>query len=327
MAPKYSRFPFLLLSALLALSFCKPSSSSGIVVYWGTHTDEKEGTLAEACFTGLYSIVNIGFLNVFGGGQTPSLGLSKHCSEYPCTSLIPQIKQCQEIGVKVFISIGGAPEYSNYTLTSSEDAKSVADYIWNNFLGGESENRTFGDAILDGVDLDIRGFTTEHWDELVRYLHEYNNIAEKRFHLSAAAQCAYPDPYLNKAIQTGLFDYVWVGFYNDPSCEYNNVNGDDVLLKQAWHRWWTALLIVGNTNTKLFLGLPATLEAAPGGGYIPVDVLERECQYFKLFKPQYGGVSLWDRHHDRSSGYSSQIKSSCEPEDAFSAEKLISYVF
>ena len=31
----------------------------------------------------------------------------------------------------------------------------LADIIWNKFLGGTSDHRPFGDAKLDGVDLDI----------------------------------------------------------------------------------------------------------------------------------------------------------------------------
>ncbi|KAH1115098.1 hypothetical protein J1N35_008476 [Gossypium stocksii] len=60
---------------------------------------------------------------------------------------------------------GGA---GSYYLTSAEDARQVATYLWNNFLGGTSSSRPLGDAILDGVNFDIEGGTNQHWDDLAK---------------------------------------------------------------------------------------------------------------------------------------------------------------
>uniref|UniRef100_A0A7N2LB81 Uncharacterized protein n=1 Tax=Quercus lobata TaxID=97700 RepID=A0A7N2LB81_QUELO len=38
------------------------------------------------------------------------------------------------------------------------------------FLEGQSDSRPLGDADLDGIDFDIEGGTTEHWDEFARAL-------------------------------------------------------------------------------------------------------------------------------------------------------------
>ncbi|KAH9731732.1 hypothetical protein KPL70_010280 [Citrus sinensis] len=51
---------------------------------------------------------------------------------------------------------GGA---GNYYLSFSEDARQVADYLWNNFLGGQSSSRPLGNAVLDGIDFGIEGGT------------------------------------------------------------------------------------------------------------------------------------------------------------------------
>ena len=51
---------------------------------------------------------------------------------------------------------GGA---GNYQLSFSEDARQVADYLWNNFLGGQSSSRPLGNAVLDGIDFGIEGGT------------------------------------------------------------------------------------------------------------------------------------------------------------------------
>ena len=45
-------------------------------------------------------------------------------------------------------SIGGAT--GGVTLTSNDSAVAFAELIWNLFLGGTSDTRPFGDAVLDG---------------------------------------------------------------------------------------------------------------------------------------------------------------------------------
>lgn len=51
---------------------------------------------------------------------------------------------------------GGA---GTHYLSFSEDARQVADYLWNNFLGGRSSSRPLGNAVLDGIDFGIEGGT------------------------------------------------------------------------------------------------------------------------------------------------------------------------
>ncbi|KAF9611947.1 hypothetical protein IFM89_037167 [Coptis chinensis] len=82
------------------------------------------------------------------------------------------IKTCQSNGIKVILSIGGAS--GSYSLASSDDAKQVATYLWNNFLGGQSSSRPIGDAILDGIDFNIEGCSNLYWDDLARYLSRYS---------------------------------------------------------------------------------------------------------------------------------------------------------
>lgn len=40
-------------------------------------------------------------------------------------------------------------------------------------------------------------------------------------YLRAAPQSPFPDYYSGMALHTGLFDYVWVQFYNNPPCQYS----------------------------------------------------------------------------------------------------------
>lgn len=168
--------------------------------------------------------------------------------------------------------------------------------MWDNFLGGQSNSRPLGDAVLDGIDFDIEGGTSQHWDELAKALSNFSK--QKKVYLTAAPQCPFPDAWLGGALGTGLFDYVWVQFYNNPPCQYSG-NADN--LKNSWNQWTSNL----SGSAQLFLGLPAAPEAA-GSGYIPPDVLKSEVLPSIKTSPKYGGVMLWSRQYDKD--YSSAIK-------------------
>jgi chitinase len=285
----------LLISLLLIVSLCKSSYGAGIAIYWGQ--DVNEGTLAETCATGNYQFVNIAFLYSFGNGQPPMLNLAGHCepSANTCTGLSADIKACQGKGIKVLLSIGGAS--GAYSLSSADDARQVANYIWNNFLGGQSSSRPLGDAILDGVDFDIEAGSGQFWDDLARALNGFRQ--QKKVYLAAAPQCPFPDAHLDTAIKTGLFDYVWVQFYNNPPCQYSG-NANNLL--SAWNQWTTV------EAKQVFLGLPAAPAAARSGGFIPADVLTSQVLPAIKNSPKYGGVMLWNKQFDY--GYSAAIKGS-----------------
>ncbi|KAK2631058.1 hypothetical protein EUGRSUZ_L03478 [Eucalyptus grandis] len=199
-----------LLLLLFTSSLIGVSHGGGIAIYWGQNGNE--GTLTSTCATGKYAYVNLAFLYKFGGGQTPQIDLAGHCTSGGCTSISNDIRSCQNQGIKVMLSLGGGA--GNYSLVSQADARNVADYLWNNFLGGTSSSRPLGDAVLDGIDFDIELGSPNYWDDLARYLSDYSKQG-KKVYLTAAPQCPYPDSYLGAALNTGLFDYVWVQFYNN----------------------------------------------------------------------------------------------------------------
>ncbi|KAK1259978.1 hypothetical protein QJS04_geneDACA021413 [Acorus gramineus] len=155
------------------------------------------------------------FLASFGNGQTPVINLAGHCNTYSdaCTGISKDVKACQSQGIKVMLSIGG------------------------------------GDAVLDGINFDIKGGTNQHWDELARFLSGYSNKGRKVY-LTAAPQCPFPDAWVGGALKTGLFYYVWVQFYNNPPCQYTS--GDLGDLQDAWKQWNSDI-----PAGKIFLGLPA----------------------------------------------------------------------
>ena len=144
---------------LLVLVIIETSHAGGIAIYWGQNGNE--GTLTATCATGRYAYVNIAFLTKFGNGRTPEINLAGHCdpASNGCTAVSDGIRSCQSRGIKVMLSIGGG--VGNYSLASQADAKNVTDYLWNNFLGGQSPSRPLGDAVLDGIDFVIELGSTQ----------------------------------------------------------------------------------------------------------------------------------------------------------------------
>lgn len=286
--------------SLLLLAHVSTSYGGSIAIYWGQ--SGAEGTLREACATGRYKYVMLAFLNNFGNGRTPSINLSGHCNPANggCKVASQNIKFCQSKGIKILLSIGGG--IGNYSLASPVDAKRFATYLYNNYLGGRSSARPLGDAVLDGIDFDIELGSTANWQYLARYLKGFSK-PNKRIYLSAAPQCPFPDRFLGKALDTGLFNYVWVQFYNNGPCQYETGNINKLI--SSWNRWTSSVRGSG----KIFLGLPAAKGGA-GSGYIPPRVLTSQILPRIKRSPRYGGVMLWSRYWDKQTGYSSTIISS-----------------
>lgn len=206
------------------------------------------------------------------------------------------------ISEQVLLSIGGA--LGNYKLSSAEDARNVSRYLWNNFLGGsESSSRPLGDAILDGIDFVIEGVATSYWDELARNISGYNNNNNtKKVYLAAAPQCVFPDACLGNALNTGLFDYVWIQFYNNPSCQYDNTSGNALNLEKSWDQWTSTF-----PKSTIFLGLPASKNAANSGYITPSNLTSNVLPAIKN-ATNYGGVMLWSKYYDTFTNYTLSIK-------------------
>lgn len=283
---------FLLL--LLALAF--ETRGGSIAIYWGQ--DGREGSLTDTCATGKFKIVNIAFLSTFGSGRKPRINLAGHCDPNYCQDVSNGIRNCQNRGIKVLLSIGGGTK--SYSLSSDDDARSLADYLWNNFLGGHSNSRPLGDAVLDGIDFDIEG-GEPHYAALAKRLSEYSKQGRKVY-LAAAPQCPFPDYWLGSALSTGLFDYVWIQFYNNPQCQYTSSNGDK--FKNSWKQWTSSI-----SAGQFFIGLPAS-SAAAGSGYVQPNELKSQVLPFAKGSAKYGGVMLWNKYYDDKTGYSSIIQSS-----------------
>ena len=156
---------FQLIAAIL-VALVATCHAGSIAVYWGQN--DGESSLSATCASGNYKFVILAFVYKFGKGQTPDLNLAGHCEPASggCKFLSKDIQSCQRRGVKVLLSIGGGE--GSYGLSSEQDAREVAAYLWNTYLGGTSSSRPLGDAVLDGVDFDIEKGGAKFWDSLAR---------------------------------------------------------------------------------------------------------------------------------------------------------------
>ena len=120
------------------------------------------------------------------------------------------IKTCQSKGKAITLSLGGATGQIGFS--SDSQAQQFATQIWNLFLGGSSSTRPFGTAVLDGIDLDIESGTPAHYAAFVNQIRSLAAPTGKKYIITAAPQCPYPDAYIGAALNEADFDAVYVQF-------------------------------------------------------------------------------------------------------------------
>jgi hypothetical protein len=149
-------------------------ANDNVVVYYGQTTQTSAVPLTQVCADPNVDLVILAFVpTFFGPGGWPTLNMGPHCwaasaaqSQAGATGLIDcvsdgfahQVRQCQDAGKKVLLSLGGAQSYSDTTIPSDQDAEMLASKLWNLFLGGmdipqTNAIRPFGDVVLDGIDI------------------------------------------------------------------------------------------------------------------------------------------------------------------------------
>ncbi|KAF9014997.1 class III chitinase [Cyathus striatus] len=266
----------------------------------GTDTANFQKTLSFYCNDNAVDVFPIAFLNVFfGTGGVPSINLANTCNPtdnatFPgtslpnCAALASDITTCQSKGKIVTLSLGGATGAVGFQ--SDAQATQFAQTIWNLFLGGSSSTRPFGNAVLDGVDLDIEGGTSTYYATFVNEIRSLSAGASKRYYVTAAPQCVYPDAALGGVLNSANFDAIYGMFYNNPCGlqAFGQASGWDFGL---WDNW--ARTISPNKNVKVYIGAPASSSAA-GSGYVAIDTLSSIATQMRRSFPSFGGVMLWD---------------------------------
>ncbi|KAL0950816.1 hypothetical protein HGRIS_007580 [Hohenbuehelia grisea] len=242
----------------------------------------------------------VSFLNVFfGPGGVPSINLANTCnptdnSTFPgtnlpnCASLATDIKTCQSKGKIITLSLGGAT--GSVGFQSDAQATSFAQTVWDLFLGGSSSTRPFGSAVLDGIDLDIEGGNSAGYAAFVNKIRSLSSGASKKYYITAAPQCVFPDAALSGVLNSASFDAVYVQFYNNP-CGLQAFSQPQNWNFGIWDNW--ARTLSPNKNVKVYIGAPASSTAAGSGYQAPATLSSIAVQMRKSF-PSFGGIMLWD---------------------------------
>ena len=283
--------------------------SAPLVGYWGQNSagivnpdrSKWEGPLIDYC-DGTYDIINLSFLNIFPSDtrnpssfKPPTLNFAYHCEQtfdgYPfllnCPDIGRDIQQCQQRGIKIVLSIGGAT--GPYGFVSDAEARNFATTFWNMFLGGSAAGipRPFGTGIiLDGVDLDIEAGSNVGYPAFIGALRDLYQTGSKRYLITAAPQCPFPDAYLSTALSSSWFDVINVQFYNN-YCQVSNTANFNF---NDWASW--ARSTSQNKDVKIMVGVPSA-PAAAGSGYIDINRL-KEVTSQLVSTNNFGGVMLWE---------------------------------
>ena len=293
----------------------RQDSSGQVVVYWGQNgggTLENTDLAAYCSGTAGVDIVVLAFLYNFGNGEEIANGIiGQTCyipqsgEEQDCEALASQIQTCQNAGVKVVLSLGGA--VGSYSLTSQEEAETVGQNLWDAYgnSGSTSVPRPFGDVFVNGWDFDIESNPNgnNYYQYLISTLR--SNFASdpgNTYYITGAPQCPIPEPNMGVIVQNAHFDYLWIQFYNNPGCSVNgNINYDS---------WKTSISGTPSANAKLFIGVPAAPDGATGTPsgeqyYLAPTALASLVREYDT-DAAFGGVMMW------SAGFSdSNVNNGC----------------
>ncbi|KAI5198807.1 glycoside hydrolase [Aureobasidium subglaciale] len=279
----------------------KTSRQNNVAVYYGQTPDTKTGDLMQLCQSSNVDIVVLAFVTSFftnGGFLSASFGPSCKGSTpaqqlhapglQDCTDLVPEIVSCQQLGKPVLVSLGGY--YSNVTFTSDTEAIQLAQNLWDLFGAGDGLDaslRPFGDIVIDGFDLDNESRDQTSYTTFARALRTlFDSDDSKRYYLSAAPQCPRPDASIPMSAMA-LCDFVFVQFYNNPSCDLSSAGFADSFAN------WSDELSAANNETRLFIGVGG-FEGA-GSGYVEGAGLGHQVSLARqLYVGNLGGVMVWD---------------------------------
>ncbi|RKP36530.1 glycoside hydrolase superfamily, partial [Dimargaris cristalligena] len=297
----------------------EPKLPPQLVVYWGQNSNGAinpgdrsvwEKPLAKYCEDRVADVFVLSFLISF---QPMVLNFAYHCeTTFPGSSLLncpdigADIKACQKLGARVLLSLGGAS--GSYGFSSDSQGREFAHTLWQTFFvspvsgsSGTAPLRPFGDAVLDGIDLDIEGGSTVGYVALVSELRTlFATDPSKRYLIAAAPQCPYPDALLQPVLNQAWVDLVMVQFYNN----YCGVNHYPAQYNfQTWDTWARTVSI--NPNVSVLVGVPGG-PAAAQSGFVAASTLQTIIADTRQRYPSFGGVMVWEASMAWATGFASQ---------------------
>jgi chitinase len=284
------------------------------VVYWGQNgggTVENDDLSTYCTSTSGIDIIVLAFLYEYGNGNTIASGtIGQSCYISPtgepqnCDDLGAAIKTCQNKGVKVIMSLGGA--VGAYSLTSQTEAETIGQNLWEAYgnTASSSVPRPFGTTFVNGWDFDIEASNgNQYYQYLISTLRsKFASDSSNTYYITGAPQCPIPEPNMQQIITTSQFDYLWVQFYNNPGCSVNgNINYND---------WVSNVSGTPSSNTEIFIGVPASTLGATGTDsgaqyYLDPSALATLVGEYKS-NSAFGGIMMW------SAGFSdSNVSNGC----------------
>lgn len=173
--------------------------------------------------------------------------------------------------------------------------------------------RPFGEAIVDGFDLDLEHGPATGYENIAyrlrQLMDEDRAKTGKQWLLTGAPQCPQPDAMLDVAMRNVAFDAIFVQFYNNPSCEATKwAAGRDQTTNAGFNfAMWDAYAKKSkNTKMKVFLTLPLAGEA--GSGYVSRVTAANIIADIKKYT-NFGGFAGWDASiADVNTGYVPAVK-------------------
>ena len=167
--------------------------------------------------------------------------------------------------------------------------------VWDMFgpvPSGKTVDRPFGSAVVDGFDFDFEN-PTNNLPAFAQKLRSLMDAAGgKKFYLTAAPQCVFPDAADGAAINAVPFDFLMIQFYNNWCGTSNFQEGStnqNAFNFDVWDNW--AKTTSPNKNIKLLIGIPAA--AGAGGGYTSGSKLKAAFDWSKRYS-SFGGAMMWD---------------------------------
>ncbi|KIM47133.1 glycoside hydrolase family 18 protein, partial [Hebeloma cylindrosporum] len=240
-------------------------------------------------------IIPLSFLSVFfGKGGKPVVNFANMCNQWTgqfagtnlanCSFMASDIQKCQAKGKIVTISLGGSDGQVGFS--SPAEAAGFAKTVWDMFLEGSL--RPFGTAILDGVDLNIETGSPAYYTNFVNALRALSDNSGKRYYVTAAPQCPFPDQKIGYALNHAFFDAVYVQFYNN----YCQISAPNVSINQSLRSTdnWAKTQSL-NKAVKVYLGAAAARGVA---GHLSSQALITVARDTQKKYSSFGGVMLWD---------------------------------
>jgi chitinase len=282
-----------------------PAATDNVAVYYGQTSGTAADGLSSLCQDPNVDIVILAFVyDFFSQGGYPSANFGPACTApnaaqaatapglTNCTILAPEIAGCQQMGKKVLLSLGGY--IANSSFSSDAQAQQFAETLWNLFgsgTAGDPDLRPFGSTVtVDGFDIDNEDHSTVYWQTFTTALRQhFTTDSSKTYYLSAAPQCPIPDASIPMGVMA-MADFVWVQFYNNPSCNLNTTGFASSFAE------WSSSLSQSSTvpgKPKIYVGLPAF--AGAGSGYVEgVDLSSNLAPIRDSYTTNFGGLMFWD---------------------------------